>query len=324
MEDLLLKLQDSSPATVAETLALLLPEDMQRLKDALNLLETPASPTKTESSSCVSYHVMMVVDGSDFELTLNREASTFDACVAIAARKNLRASQVKLLAAGQSQPVRMSKMMQFHSEMGECTEVLAIITVGYDFGQPKGPLATSCSDITFEHFPVSAYLSDGTHSSDTLESCDGQEVSWPLSCETSKPALSVLFSDHPVCGKILMRFLVHQRTYALGLGVALVDMDLETDPEYSEHFFGLYHGGYSDNVCMQARRTFTGQDGTKHTRTGGARLAILFDFEERSMQCYEGVQRFGHKHSWLPTEDLYPVVSFCRPGDRACISVSFC
>ncbi|CAK9052333.1 Pentatricopeptide repeat-containing protein [Durusdinium trenchii] len=310
LENLSSELKGATPATVAAALALLSPDELQLLRDALDLLGPPKSGT-------VTYHISMV-DGSEIEMTLSNEATVSDACLAIADQKGVRASQVNLLAAGQSQPMSKSDG-QLCSATDGSTELFAILSATYDFGQPKGPLAPFCSSVTFEHFPVSAYLGDDSMHSLALEPCDGQEVSWPKSDGGTFVKPSVIFSDYPLSGKILLRFLIHRKTWALGLGVALTDMHLQTDPEYSEHFFGLYHGGHSTNVCMQARRTYRS---AAHEWHSGTRLAILLDLEEHNMQCYDGLQPFGPKQQ-LPSEDLAPVISLFRQGDSIAFSVSY-
>ena len=185
--------------------------------------------------------------------------------------------------------------------------------------------------VTFEHFPTFAYLTedsmDGLHAPDSLEPCDGQQVTWhssipaEVSTEVYPVAASAIFSDYPLSGQILIRFLVHERSFAFGLVVALTDMHLQTDPEHSKHFFGLYHGGHSTNVCMQAKRTYRGA-GHSLAWNSGTRLAILLDLEEHNMQCYDGLQPFGPMQK-LPPEDLYPVISLFRPGDSIAVSVSY-
>eukprot|EP00913_Durusdinium_trenchii_P025605 g24032.t1 len=173
LENLSSELKGATPATVAAALALLSPDELQLLRDALDLLGPPKSGT-------VTYHISMV-DGSEIEMTLSNEATVSDACLAIADQKGVRASQVNLLAAGQSQPMSKSDG-QLCSATDGSTELFAILSATYDFGQPKGPLAPFCSSVTFEHFPTFAYLTedsmDGLHAPDSLEPCDGQQVTW--------------------------------------------------------------------------------------------------------------------------------------------------
>ena len=71
---------------------------------------------------------------------------------------------------------------------------------------------------------------------------------------------------------------------------------------------------------MQAERTHHSDLGGDQWNSG-AKLAILLGLDEHSMQCYEGVERFGPKHQ-LPDKDLFPVVSLFRPGDSIAVSVS--
>lgn len=137
------ELEAASPTTVAATVASLSPHEQQLIRNALDLLESgPPSLIDEAESGPVSYHITMV-DGSDFEVRLSKEATLYDACVVIADQKSVRASEVRLLAAGQSQPMRKMDM-QLHLATEGSTEIMAILSstggsspVVYDFGKPK-------------------------------------------------------------------------------------------------------------------------------------------------------------------------------------------
>lgn len=55
--------------------------------------------------------------------------------------------------------------------------------------------------------------------------------------------------------------------------------------------------------------------------SSGAKLAILLDLEEHSIQCYDGVEQFGTKHQQADA-DMFPVVYLFRPSDSIAVLVS--
>ena len=314
-ENMFSQLQNATPGMVAATLAALSPNEQLLIREAIDLLE----PKSEKMMDGLTYHVTMV-DGSDFEMTLDREATLQDACSAIAAEKHVRASQVKVLLLGQSQPLK-NWDVRFCEVTEGCTELLAILSSTLDFGMPSGPLAPFCARCSLEHYAVSTYLSNSMTDRLSLETCDGQEIFLPSS---SAELSGVIFAEgSPLSGKVLMRFLVHQRKWAMGFGIATAPIHLDKDPEFSEHFFGFYHGGRSENVCMKAKRIFRG----RHDRNlwgSGSRLAILFDFDEHSMQCFNGLEPVGPKSLDLPQPAVFwPVVSLCKAGDHVSLSVSY-
>ena len=315
------QLHDATPAAVAELVASLSEDERTRVRQAMSILERSSQPSG-DSEGKVTYYITMV-DGSELETTLNKDATLKDAIISIASIRNAKPSQIRLLAAGQSQPLRLLTSRLYEATEG-CTELMAILSTAYrPLGDPVGPLSSNCTETTFEHFAISVYLEhdeSGTVSADeTSEICDGQRI---ICDNLQRDAVGALFREGPpLSGKVLIRLIIERRHYALGLGVATADMALNADAEYCREFFGLYHGGHSTNVCMYGRRTM--RNGPKpNSWDDGKRVAVLLDLNEHTMQCYDGKEPLGPKFPDLPEEDLWPMLVLWRQRDCVTISVS--
>ena len=113
--------------------------------------------------------------------------------------------------------------------------------------------------------------------------------------------------------------MVHQHAFALGFGVGTKDMPVNQDPEYETGFFGIYHGGSSQNCCGRANRYLRGS--FRNWRDDW--MAILVDVEARTMQCFIGLEPFGPLYTDLPEEPLWPVVVLWTSRDAVSLSMSF-
>ena len=199
----------------------------------------------------------------------------------------------------------------------------------YVLGEGNGPLASCCMSTQFEHYPLSAYTSARTGDEIEMEICDGQQVTFQKEPGAEErgifggDASGVMFgcsSCPPLSGRVLMRILLHSRTYALGIGIGSLQANMTTDPEHDPGFLGLYHGGYSTNVCAYAQRTHT--TGSNSDWRADCKLAILLDFDEGTMQCYEGLWPFGDAVP-ITRDNYWPVVVLWRNNDSASIAVDF-
>ena len=156
----------------------------------------------------------------------------------------------------------------------------------YILGAGEGPLASGCTTTQFEHYPLSAYMSDSTDGEVEMELCEGQRVMCSATESEKLPpgGKGVIFGrsggGEPLRGKLLMRIVLHERRYALGFGMGSMEASMSKDPEYDPGFLGLYHGGYSTNVCAYAKRVHRDGAawGSEH------KLAVLFNFDDHTMR----------------------------------------
>ncbi|CAE7239509.1 unnamed protein product [Symbiodinium sp. CCMP2592] len=160
-----------------------------------------------------------------------------------------------------------------------------------------------------------------------MEVCEGQKVTFFSSSELVEPT-GVMFgaSQAPLSGRMLMRILLHKRAWAIGIGIGSPRADPSQDPEHDPGFLGLYHGGSSTNVCAYAERVHEGgwvrDRRSKENWAEGTELAILFNFDDGTMQCFEGREPFG-KLFPIVSDNYWPTVVFFVPDDAASIAVDF-
>ena len=201
-----------------------------------------------------------------------------------------------------------------------------VVASSYALGRAVGTLQLGCEATEFEHFPPSAFQ-DHAEVGSELHLCQGQKVS-AFSLVSKLRAGGVAFtgpllhSEAPDCpplsGRVLMRIVLHTRSFALGIGAGTASVDVNRDPEHDPAFFGLYHGGSTRNVAARARRTHRASKGDWNH---DIKLAVLFDIDQGTMQCYENLEPFGPMFTELPAEPLWPVVVFFGPEDAASIAV---
>ncbi|CAE7576454.1 unnamed protein product, partial [Symbiodinium pilosum] len=197
------------------------------------------------------------------------------------------------------------------------------ISRAYSLEEATGPLASTCTSTQFEHYPSSAYVSEPAEGEIGVEVCDGQSVTFTCSEEVKDkfPAGVMLGASRPpLSGRMLMRILLHQRSYALGIGVGSESANLRKDPEYDDCFLGLYHGGHSVNVAAYHKRVHRGE--RSHDWGAETKLAILFNFDDGSMQCFSGLEPFGEAVS-MKSDEYWPMVVFWRDGDAASIAMDY-
>ncbi|CAE7218946.1 unnamed protein product [Symbiodinium sp. CCMP2456] len=293
-------------------------------------VDAAALDPKSASEERVSYH-FTTVDGSETDVSLSAEATVYDACAAASAWRGLQVARLRLVAHGQVEPLPFCRKTKLCDVAGGQTDLLVVISRAYDLGEATGPLASSCTRCQFEHYPSSLYVSGQTRGDEIeMEVCEGQRVSffdYPGPEPGQTPA-GVIFgvSQPPLSGRMLMRVLVHQRRWALGIGIGSAQADQSQDPENDPGFLGLYHGGSSTNVCAYAERVHDGgwvrDRGSKKFWTEETELAILFNFDEGTMQCFEGLEPFG-KLVPIVSDSYWPTVVLFTPDDAASIAVDF-
>ena len=194
------------------------------------------------------------------------------------------------------------------------------ISRAYSLEEATGPLQFTCTSTPFEHYPLSAYASEPNGGEIEVEVCEGQTVT---NTRSEHQPRGVMFgtSRPPLSGRVLMRILLNHRHYALGIGVGSVHADPFQDPEHDDGFLGLYHGGLSTNVCAYAERTYESSGGSRDWQAE-TKLAILFNFDDGSMQCFEGLKPFG-KPVAIKSDDYRPMVVLWSEGDSASIAVDY-
>lgn len=311
-------LQEVNPAELEVILAnTLSSEEQQRLRSALEDTRTEAAPAQE-----IIYRVNFV-DGSELEITLDETSSVQDAVVAIAHEKGLSAGQLRLLVSGSPELLPLLRSLRLVEAAQGSTELMAVRSSFYRLGKAHGRL--SCEEVKFEHYASWAYLDGGLDPEleRGTELCEGYEVTMPAGAgPTHDDYQGIIFSDGvPLVGKILMRIVIHERHWAIGIGVGMESMELAQDAEYDPGFLGLYHGGASINICKCGTRTFRSRGSGDHW-TAGRKLAILLDLDEGSMQCYDDLIPFGPKQLDLPRVPLWPAVVLARPGEKVSVSVS--
>ncbi|CAE7899172.1 unnamed protein product [Symbiodinium microadriaticum] len=279
----------------------------------------------------VSYHLTMV-DGSETDVSLSAGATVYDACAAASAWRGLQVGRLRLVADGQVEPLPFCRKTKLCDVTGGQTNLLVVISRAYDLGEATGPLASSCTRCQFEHYPTSFYVSRKSGAAIEMEVCEGQRVTFSdPDADPGEPAGAIFgVSQPPLCGRMLMRILLHQRAWAFGVGLGSEKADQSQDPEHDPGFLGLYHGGSSTNVCAYAERVHEGEwvrdRGSKKFWTEETELAILFNFDDKrgygTMQCFEGLEPFG---TLVPIirDSYWPTVVLFMPDDAASIAVDF-
>lgn len=304
-------------------------EEQQRLRRALEVPRTEAvAPAE------IIYRVNFV-DGSELEITLDETSSVQDAVVAIAHQKGLSSGQLRLLVCGSPELLPVLRSVRLLEAAHGSTELMAALSSFYRLGKAHGLL--SCEEVKFDHYASWAYLEEqetgglverelerDRNELDRNELCEGYQVTMPA-MPGALPGQDfyqgIIFSEGvPLVGKILLRFLIHERHWAIGLGIGTESMELAQDPEYDPGFLGLYHGGRSINICKCGKRTFRPRGSGDHW-IAGHKLAILLDLDEGSMQCFDDLIPFGPKQD-LPRVPLWPAVVLGRAGEKVSVSVS--
>ncbi|CAE7890572.1 unnamed protein product, partial [Symbiodinium microadriaticum] len=264
----------------------------------------------------VTYHLTMV-DGSETELSLSQAASVFDACVAAAEARDMPAGRLRLVVRGQDQPLPICREKKLCDVTGGETDLLGVISRAYVLG----PGTDKCETAHFEHYPLSAYASESVDAEGIdMELIEGQRVKG----SSGRRPDGVLFGGlgYPSLdgGRLLMRVLIHNTSYAFGIGIGSADATVTKDPEHDLHFLGLYHGGHSTNVCAYARRTHScGGTGAWRAST---KLAVLLDLENGTMQCYQDLQPFGKKVT-IKRDKYWPMVVLWNEVDDVSIAVDY-
>eukprot|EP00439_Symbiodinium_sp_Y106_P037705 s1404_g4.t1 len=299
-------------------------EALQKLK-----LDSEGSVAKEieKDAAPVTYRVT-AFDGSETDIVLGSGASILDACAAAADWKGLPRMSVRLVVQGQVEPLPQSRTTKLCDAAGGITDLLLVITRFY-VGEPSGPLVDQCTASEFLHYPVSAYLADPSSSSKEdieMQLCDGHR----LRVEVGEMGFrGVMFCGTPdggytgfspaMAGRVLVRAILHHHEHALGIGAGTSDSDLRRDPEYDKHFVGLYHGGVTRNVAAFGKRTHRSSNGWH----GDNRLAVLFDMDKGTMQCYEELEPFGEEVQIGSDREFWPSVVLYKPGDSASVAVSY-
>lgn len=323
-------LQEVNPAELEVILATTLSsEEQQRLRRALeNAPRTEAFAPANE----IIYRVNFV-DGSELEITLDETSSVQDAVVAIAHQKGLSSGQLRLLVSGSPELLPVMRSVRLLEAAHGSTELMAVLSSFYRLGKAHGPL--SCEEVKFDHYASWAYLEAMETGGlvaveappdprDRSELCEGYQVT--MTAAGAGPGhenyQGIIFSEGvPLVGKILLRIVIHERHWAIGIGVGAENMELAKDAEYDPGFLGLYHGGASINICKCGQRTFQPRGNGGHW-TAGRKLAILLDLDEGSMQCFDDLIPFGPKQLDLPRVPLWPAVVLGRAGEKVSLSVS--
>ena len=264
------------------------------------------------------YHVSCV-DGSEMVVELAEGATVRDATMAVAAQRGVPSYQVKLVVAGQSTPLARPLDKLLEASQGQ-QELLMIASKHHVLGEGR-PLATSVTDVTFEHLPVDCFLGPMKGEVE-VEMVEGKEMAiTAMASDKRDGPRGVLFDQldsqaaPPLSGRVLLRIVQQKRQYAMGIGVGTARVDVQKDPEHDPHFFGLYHGGASVNVCAHAKRVYVGDGIRWPDESGkGVWLAILIDVEAHTMQCFAGHRPFGPVVE-LPSEPLWPVFVAFRESD---------
>ena len=233
------------------------PNDQQSVDDA------------GEDETFQAAYRILAVDGTEITVDLGTAASVYDCYEAVATAKGLLMHQVRLVVSGEVEPLACSRSAKLRGACGGARDLLAIVSRACFLGKAIGPLAACCEGVEFQHFPAIAYRDTALEVSTLdMEVCQGQKITmspgsfkqtgvgcgalfrrcpWqPLDAATDCPALS---------GRVLMRIVVHHRSYAFGIGAGTDDVDLSRDPEHDRGFYGLYHGGATKNVAARAVRT---------------------------------------------------------------------
>lgn len=311
-------------------------EENEKLKEALQKLKldsdtTPAThgnvETEVEKDAAPVTYRITTFDGTETDILLDSAASILDACTAAADWKGLPRMSARLVVQGQVEPLPQSRTTKLCDAAGGITDLLLVISRFY-MGEPSGPLADHCSASEFLHYPVSAYLADPPAAPDEeieLQLCEGQR----LHCEGGLSYRGAMFCQTPdggdtgyspaIAGRVLVRAILHQHGHACGIGAGTSSLDLTRDPEYDKHFVGLYHGGVSRNVAAFGKRTHRASNGWH----GENRLAVLFDMDKGTMQCYEELLPFGQEVKIGSDLEIWPAVVLCKPDDSASVAVSY-
>lgn len=258
------------------------------------------------------------VDGSEIHLELPPSATVNDLYKTVSNLRAVPSYRLQLIPSGQPAPVKRSplKLVDMKSE-----DFMAVTSRHLELGHGaflKGNLA----DASFEHYAIAAYTGECPPSGDAeLETVHGKTVTGGDMRNAHGVMFNLFDSEEapPLEGRVLLRFLVHQHGFALGFGVGTKGMPMNKDPEYDTGFFGIYHGGSSQNCCGRAKRYVRRSFRNWHDD----RMAILVDVEARTMQCFLGFEPFGPLYTDLPDEPLWPVVVLWTSRDAVSLSISF-
>lgn len=214
-------------------------EEQQRLRRALEVPRTEAvAPAE------IIYRVNFV-DGSELEITLDETSSVQDAVVAIAHQKGLSSGQLRLLVCGSPELLPVLRSVRLLEAAHGSTELMAVLSSFYRLGKAHGLL--SCEEVKFDHYASWAYLEEqetgglverelerDRNELDRNELCEGYQVTMPA-MPGALPGQDfyqgIIFSEGvPLVGKILLRFLIHERHWAIGLGIGTESMELARIP----------------------------------------------------------------------------------------------
>ena len=301
-----------------------------RIQEAPTCMESELPRQEDAGEDLTIVYQVSGVDGAELSVELGAGASVYDCCQTIARAKGLQAHQVRLIVTGRVEPLTCSRFVNLRWACGGVVELLAVLMKGWALGQAVGPLEACCQATEFQHFSAMSYQEGGNQD---VELCQGQQVTMSpglfkqsgVACGAAfrrllLPSGEAAAEDCPaLAGRVLMRIILHKRSYAFGIGVGTASIDLNKDPEHDSAFYGLYHGGASKNVAARAARICRAP--MREDWNDGVRLAILLDVDRRSMQCYEGTEPFGPLFEALPAEPLWPVAVFFRPLDAASVAV---
>lgn len=268
-------------------------------------------------SDKIVYRVSFV-DGSEIHVELPPFATVNDLYKTVSNVRAVPSYRLQLIPSGQPAPVKRSplKLVDVNSE-----EFMAVTSRHLELGHvalPKGNVA----DASFEHYAATAYTGERPPGEGAeLETVHGKTVTGGEVREPHGVMFNLFDGEEapPLEGKVLLRFMVHQHAFALGFGVGTKDMPVNQDPEYETGFFGIYHGGSSQNCCGRANRYLRGS--FRNWRDDW--MAILVDVEARTMQCFIGLEPFGPLYTDLPEEPLWPVVVLWTSRDAVSLSMSF-
>ncbi|CAJ1434627.1 unnamed protein product, partial [Effrenium voratum] len=221
----------------------------------------PAAPAEAS----LLYRISLV-DGKEISLSLSADASTRDLYTAVSAAQGVPVYQLKLIVNGHATPLPSANAnLAGFFPIGASRDMLLVVTKGNQLGAANCSCDSACvEDTSFQHHSVAAFgLCPGEAEE---EECEGRKfIVSPGDCSSGihgaifdRCSFEATTEAEPLSGRVLIRVVVHQRSYALGIGVATRELPLDKDPEYQPQFFGLYHGGHSTNSCGGAKRRHRG------------------------------------------------------------------